>query len=87
MAEFAREPAQSLHHRARAPGGEGVDFPAPGGLVAAFERVQRALQAFDQQPAFFLGIHRDAHQAVAVRRSKILPSFSSRVWAVNGLMM
>jgi hypothetical protein len=41
------------------------------------------LQAFDQGVALGGGFH----QAAVPRRSKILPSFSCRVWAVNGLMM
>ena len=32
-------------------------------------------------------VDRGVHQALAARRSKILPSFSSSVCAVNGLMM
>ena len=49
--------------------------------------IQRVLQFFHQRGACAGDIGHGAHQAAAPRRSKILPSFSSSVCAVNGLMM
>ncbi len=87
LAEFAGEPAQALHHRARAQGGEMIHLATPGDLVTAFQCIQCALQALDQRGTFGIAFHGRVHQAVAARRSNTLPSFSSSVCAVNGLMM
>ena len=87
LAQLARQPAEPGHHRFLARRGKGVNFPPPTGLVAAFQRRQRILQALRQQALFVFGGRGGIHQALAASRSKILPSFSSRVCAVNGLMM
>src|SRR5690606_5366215 len=78
LAQLACQPAQSGHHRLRAQSGQRVDFPAPAGLVATFQRAQRLLQMLDQRVAVACCIGGRDHQVLAARRSKILPSFSSR---------
>ena len=87
LRQFARQSPQALHHGLGAPGGDGVQFPAPARLVALFQGIERVLQLLHQGRTGGTHIGDGIHQAAAPRRSKILPSFSSSVCAVNGLMM
>ncbi len=83
LAQLAGQPREAAHHRLGARGHQAVDALAPGGLVTRLQCIQGLLQAQGEGAS----VDRRIHQALAARRSKILPSFSSRVCAVNGLMM
>ena len=86
----AREAAEGGVKRARAPFGERVDAFAVAGGVVRFDRMQGAGEQFDDARGVFDRHGRDGSggvHAAASRRSKILVSFSSSVFAVNGLMM
>ncbi len=83
LSQLAGQPRKAAHHRLRAQRDQSIDALPPGGLVTGLECVQGFLQAQGEGVLVDRGIH----QALAARRSKILPSFSSSVCAVNGLMM
>jgi len=89
LRQFARQTHQALQQGLVPPRDQRIDLRAPAGFVAMFDRPQRGADApGDLLPVVAGDVGRScriAHAAFS-SRSKILPSLSLSVVAVNGLM-